>query len=57
MTFEEAKDMYMLHSISPDLTCTCDEFHMCQQCCEEIKRECDENAPPYDSAGFTEADR
>jgi len=57
MTFEEAKDMYMLHSISPELTCTCDEFHMCQQCCEEIKRECDENAPPYDSAGFTEADR
>ena len=39
MTFEEASDMYMLHSISPELTCSCDEFHMCQQCSEELKHE------------------
>ena len=35
MLYEDAMDMYMLYSISPELTCTCDEFHMCQQCCEE----------------------
>lgn len=35
MTFEEASDMYMLYSISPELTCTCDEHHVCQQCLEE----------------------
>ena len=34
MTFEEAQDMYMLYAISPELTCTCDEFHTCQQCME-----------------------
>jgi|688.fasta_scaffold03756_29 hypothetical protein len=44
MTFEEAKDMYMLHSISPELTCTCDELHMCQQCSEDLKNECDLNS-------------
>jgi hypothetical protein len=30
--FEDAYDMAMLYSISPELTCTCDEFHVCQQC-------------------------
>jgi hypothetical protein len=44
MTFEEANDMFMLHSISPELTCTCDELHMCQQCSEDLKNECDLNA-------------
>lgn len=37
MDFEEAMDMFMLYSISPELTCQCDEFHVCQQCCEESK--------------------
>ena len=37
MTFEEAQDMYALYSINPELTCTCDEFRMCQQCYEETK--------------------
>lgn len=35
MTFEEASDMYMLYTISPELTCACDEVHICQQCVEE----------------------
>ena len=35
MTFEEAKDMAMLYSIDPSLTCSCDEVHVCQQCSEE----------------------
>ena len=35
MTFEEARDMYMLYTISPELTCACDEVHICQQCVEE----------------------
>jgi len=35
--FDDAYDMYMLYSISPQLTCTCDEFHECQQCYEERK--------------------
>jgi len=39
MNFEEAKDMYMLYSISPELTCTCDEVHECQQCYEERRRD------------------
>ena len=39
MTFEEAFDMAVLYSISPELTCTCDEFHMCQQCYEESKED------------------
>lgn len=38
MTFEEAQDMYMLYSISPELTCTCDEVHECQQCYEERRQ-------------------
>ena len=33
--FEDAQDMFMLYNISPELTCQCDEFHICQQCCEE----------------------
>jgi hypothetical protein len=33
--FEDVQDMIMLHSISPELTCTCDEFHVCQQCHHE----------------------
>ncbi len=39
MTFEEAFDMAVLYSISPELTCTCDELHMCQQCYEESKED------------------
>ena len=34
MTFEEAKAMYELYCINPELTCTCDEVHICQQCME-----------------------
>jgi hypothetical protein len=36
MTFQEAKEMAMLYSINPELTCTCDEFHICQQCDKEL---------------------
>ena len=39
MTFEEAFDMAVLYSISPELTCTCDEFHECQQCYEERRQD------------------
>ncbi len=39
MMFEDAQDMYMLYSISPELTCTCDEFHECQQCYEERRQD------------------
>lgn len=42
MTFEDAQDMYMLYSISPELTCQCDEVSECQQCYEERKKERDE---------------
>jgi len=35
MTFEEAKAMYELYCINPELTCTCDDLHICQQCMEE----------------------
>jgi hypothetical protein len=35
MDFEEAQDMWALYNISPELTCSCDEFHVCQQCLEE----------------------
>lgn len=44
MLFEDAQDMFMLHSISPELTCTCDEVHECQQCYEDRKNENDLNA-------------
>lgn len=37
MLYEDAMDMFMLYSISPELTCTCDEFHICQQCNEDEK--------------------
>jgi len=36
-------DMAMLYSISPELTCTCDEYHECQQCYEDRKNEQDLN--------------
>jgi hypothetical protein len=36
MMSEEAADMFMLSEISPDLTCQCDEFHICQQCAEDL---------------------
>ena len=39
MTFEEVQDMYALYSISPELTCTCDDNHICQQCFEEETNE------------------
>jgi hypothetical protein len=39
MDFEEASDMWMLYNIDPSLTCTCDEFHICQQCREEEKEQ------------------
>ena len=32
--FEDAFDMAILNNISPELTCNCDEFHICQQCSE-----------------------
>lgn len=36
-------DNAMLYSISPELTCTCDEYHECQQCYEDRKNEHDLN--------------
>jgi hypothetical protein len=41
MTFEEASDMYTMNSISPQLTCQCDEELqvLCQQCLEEVEYE------------------
>jgi len=44
MDFEEASDMYAMFSINPELTCTCDEFHTCQQCLEDMKNDFDLNA-------------
>ena len=38
MMFEDAQDMFELYSISPELTCECDEHHICQQCHEEDER-------------------
>jgi hypothetical protein len=37
MTFEEASEMFAMHSISPELTCQCDEELqiLCQQCLED----------------------
>jgi len=29
---QETAEMAYLHSIDPELTCCCDEFHICQQC-------------------------
>ena len=39
MLYEDANDMFMLYSISPELTCTCDEVHECQQCYEERRQD------------------
>jgi hypothetical protein len=36
MLYEDATEMFILYSISPELTCTCDELHICQQCHEEV---------------------
>ena len=35
MMFDEAEFMYNLYKINPELTCTCDDLHICQQCIEE----------------------
>ncbi len=35
MMFEDAEFMYELYKINPELTCTCDELHICQQCMME----------------------
>ena len=43
-SFDDAYDNYMLYSINPELTCTCDQFHECQQCWEDRKNENDLNA-------------
>jgi hypothetical protein len=43
MNFEDAQDAWELFKISPELTCTCDEFHTCQQCHEEEKKENNED--------------
>lgn len=40
----EFADMAMLYSISPELTCQCDEVSECQQCWEDRKNESDLNA-------------
>jgi hypothetical protein len=39
MFFEEVCDMAILYSISPELTCTCDDNHECQQCYEANKND------------------
>lgn len=46
MTFEEASDMFAMYSISPELTCQCDEELqiLCQQCYEDSKNDLDLNA-------------
>ena len=41
MLFEDAQDMFMLYSISPEFTCSCDEVHECQQCYEERRQDAD----------------
>ena len=50
-SLDDAYDMYMLYNISPQLTCTCDELHECQQCYEDRKNESElnglENQTPY----------
>ena len=37
--FEDAEIMYELYKINPELTCTCDELHVCQQCMMEEEME------------------
>lgn len=39
MFYEDAQDAWDLYSISPELTCTCDQFHTCQQCDAEEEKE------------------
>lgn len=39
--FEDDLDNWRLFNIDPELTCTCDEFHVCQQCMED---DCNENS-------------
>ena len=34
MMYDEAEFMYKLYQINPELTCTCDDIHICQQCIE-----------------------
>ena len=34
MAMEDA-DKYVLHNISPELVCECDEVHVCQSCMED----------------------
>ena len=50
-SLDDAYDMYMLYHINAELTCTCDEFHECQQCYEDRKNESElnglENQTPY----------
>jgi len=50
MTFEELMDIVKLYSINPELTCTCDDLHMCQQCFEDAKNDHDLSA--YESRGY-----
>jgi len=49
MDFEEASDMYAMWQISPELVCSCDEFHMCQACAERENEE-KKLDNPYDQA-------
>lgn len=49
MDFEEASDMYAMWKISPELVCSCDEFHLCQACAEREKEE-KKLDNPYDQA-------
>jgi hypothetical protein len=35
MKFEEAEYFADLYNISPELTCTCHDDHVCQQCFEQ----------------------
>ena len=42
--FADAFDMAMLYSISPELTCSCDDLHECQQCYEDRKNESELNS-------------
>ena len=39
MFFEDAQFAWGLYKISPELTCTCDEVHVCQQCHKEWQEE------------------
>jgi len=37
--FEDAQFMADLYSISPELTCQCDDVYTCQQCHEEYEKD------------------